>query len=321
MGVPRKIGILFLIPLLSVQAAFSGCSPQKITGESSSVSVYEDQGRTVDKKGGDSNNMGVINYTVVDVFRDSDVKSERVTQALLNQPVNILEEQESWLKVNVLDGYTGWIKSKYIDRDCSSINESDYMYKVIVTAKEKTIYTEAKGGFTLSSALMGSEFYSRNKAEGRYEIALPGARKGWVDEGGCIQVPIGSKLKKTSTADFIMTARKLKGAVYLWGGISAWGIDCSGFTYISSKVNGVDLPRDADQQFTSGEAVNGIADALPGDLLFFSTDSSLKDISHVGIYLGDGQFIHASKTKGSVVTSGVNEDYYKIRLIGIRRIF
>lgn len=265
-------------------------------------------------------NTGVIIDTVVDVFRERDVKSERVTQAIFNQPVTILEQQGVWTKVQVVDGYTGWIKTKYMDRDCTSIIAEDYKFRVVITGKSKRIYSQLQGGITIKEVVMGTELYSNKKVDGAYRVTLPGRVTGWISETGTIQVPVDEHIPKTSAEDFVATVLRLKGTSYLWGGISSWGIDCSGLTYITTRINGVDLPRDAHEQYEVGSRISKKL-IRRGDLVFFSNKPGSENITHVGISLGDGSFIHASKAKGYVTISSLDEPYFKERLVGVKRLF
>lgn len=316
--------LLFMLVLIFI--LIPGCSRKTeevsidMPSESTRLLEQEQNDFSVEETGTDNDTKGVITDTVVDVFRDPDIKSERVTQAIFNQPAVILEDRENWVLVKVVDGYTGWIKSKYLDRNCSSIDENKYKYRIVVTGKEKKISSNPKGGITIKDVVMGTEFYIKNKVDGAYEVALPGNITGWITETGTIQLKLNEHIPHTTAADFGETALKFKGTSYLWGGVSSWGMDCSGLTYICSRINGIDLPRDADQQFEIGKEVPS-GSMMKGDLVFFSTNTDLKDISHVGIYLGDNQFIHAGKGKGFVVVNSLNEKYYSSRIVGVKRIF
>ena len=79
---------------------------------------------------------------------------------------------------------------------------------------------------------------------------------------------------------------------YLWGGRTPFGIDCSGFTQIVYKLNGIKIPRDASQQVELGKTISFVDKANPGDLAFFDDDEG--NIIHVGIILNDKKIIHAS---------------------------
>ncbi len=114
----------------------------------------------------------------------------------------------------------------------------------------------------------------------------------------------------------IRSANGFMGTPYVMGGTTARGIDCSGFTQRVFAMNGIRLPRTADVQFNAGVGV-GRGQEQPGDLVFFET--YLPGPSHVGIYLGDGKFIHASSSRG-VCVSSLREDYYRRTYIGSRRV-
>jgi cell wall-associated NlpC family hydrolase len=111
------------------------------------------------------------------------------------------------------------------------------------------------------------------------------------------------------------TALRYLGVPYEWGGESFAGVDCSGFVQAVFRHNGIELPRTADAQFDVGRAVTQ-AGLEPGDLVFFQTYT--EGASHVGIYLGDGRFVHASASDGVRVDS-LSEDYYAERYLGARR--
>ncbi|WP_082034361.1 C40 family peptidase [Cohnella kolymensis] len=112
------------------------------------------------------------------------------------------------------------------------------------------------------------------------------------------------------------TVGKLIGIGYDYGGTTKSGFDCSGFTGYVFKQLGVNLPRTSRDQATRGMKV--ARDELrPGDLVFFNTSG--RGISHVGIYVGDGNFAHSSSRKG-VTISGLGDSYYSKRFVTARRV-
>jgi len=115
----------------------------------------------------------------------------------------------------------------------------------------------------------------------------------------------------------INTAREYIGVPYVWGGTTPSGFDCSGFIHYVYAQNGVTLPRTSAEQYGAGQSV-AKADMKPGDLVFFETYKP--GPSHVGIYLGDGQFIHASSGGGKVLVSNLSSTYYTEHYIGSRSV-
>lgn len=115
----------------------------------------------------------------------------------------------------------------------------------------------------------------------------------------------------------ILFAKKMMDIPYRFGGNSFFGIDCSGFVQKVYRIVGINLPRSARQQFEEGEPVDE-ADLSIGDLVFFKTYAPFP--SHVGIYLGDDLFIHASSIKKKVTIDSLKTPFYLKRFIGAKRV-
>jgi hypothetical protein len=106
----------------------------------------------------------------------------------------------------------------------------------------------------------------------------------------------GSSGGTASESAVVAEAQKYLGVPYLWGGTDpAKGLDCSGFTQLVFGNLGIDLPRVSSQQATAGRPVASLAEARPGDLVFFDYSKDRPGIDHVGIYLGDGKMIDSPK--------------------------
>ncbi len=265
-------------------------------------------------------NAAVINDTVVDVFTQNDILSTRLTQALFNQIVKVVSQEGSWTKIMMLDGTTGWVKSKYISRDASCVTDGRINNKIVVTAKTVYVYTGTGNDIKYKQVVLGTELYSVSKTKTGYDVLLPDNKKGWVEDGGVIAVPsTQNNIPKTSAEGFIQTVRKFEGTIYIIGGISRWGIDSPGLCYVGSRINGVDIPRNVKEIAKTGTSVT-LQEIKPGDLLLFSTNNVKKDVSDVGVYTGNSEFIHSSPSRG-VVTDSLEDSYYKTRIVGIRRIF
>jgi cell wall-associated NlpC family hydrolase len=114
----------------------------------------------------------------------------------------------------------------------------------------------------------------------------------------------------------ITTAKKYMGVPYVWGGTTTEGFDCSGFTQYVMKQNGITIPRTAAEQYATGTSVDK-SQLRVGDLVFFTTYK--EGASHVGFYMGDGKFIHASSANEQVTISNLGDTYYVEHYIGARR--
>lgn len=125
------------------------------------------------------------------------------------------------------------------------------------------------------------------------------------------------------TSSLLDRAKAFLGTPYRYGGRSPKGFDCSGFVSFVFDSFGVALPRSSVHQARQGESID-LDEIQPGDLLFFKTRGKTNRISHVGIYMGDGRFIHAgswgSRKSRCVKISELDGDYYIKRLVSARRV-
>lgn len=117
--------------------------------------------------------------------------------------------------------------------------------------------------------------------------------------------------------ELVVTALKLRGTPYVWGGSDPSGFDCSGFVQWVFNAVGVRLPRETRDQFRVGQTVD-LEEVAPGDLVFFDTES--KGASHVGLAIGDGQFVHAPSSRGVVRVESYGSSYWRPRFVGARRV-
>ena len=131
---------------------------------------------------------------------------------------------------------------------------------------------------------------------------------------GSVKAPASKTQDDTSR--LVETAMRYRGVRYRYGGITTRGMDCSGLVARVLDLNGIDAPHNSRALYQLGKAVS--RDKLePGDLVFFNTRG--RGISHVGIYIGDSKFIHASSRGGRVRVDSLKEGYYQRRYVGARR--
>lgn len=133
--------------------------------------------------------------------------------------------------------------------------------------------------------------------------------------------PSASALSGTKPSDkaaaIIATAKQYIGVPYLWGGATPTGFDCSGYVQYVFAKHGINLPRTSKQQWTVGTSVSKTA-LQPGDLVFFA-NTYTSGVSHLGIYIGNDQFIHASSSQG-VTISSLSNSYWASHYHGAKRV-
>ncbi len=144
--------------------------------------------------------------------------------------------------------------------------------------------------------------------------------RGLLPTAAQIQAYPGVQRMRDAASELVMSAMNFLGVPYRWGGDNAdQGFDCSGFTrHVFENSLGLVLPRRADQQANSAGLLSVRRDELkPGDLVFFNT--MRRAFSHVGIYVGEGRFIHAPRAGSEVRIEDMRESYWSKRFNGARR--
>ncbi len=246
---------------------------------------------------------GLIALSVANLRSGPDHASELVSQALMGTPVKILDKKGSWYRVQTPDSYLGWMDAPALcplkeDR----LNDWGKAKRYLFVPLGGWIYaTPQRKAPVVGDLVSGCLFIGEPGPKHFLKIDLPDGRFGYVLEKQCIEFNQWASQKATP-GGIIGMALAMNGAPYLWGGTSAKAVDCSGLVKMVFFSQALILARDASQQALQGEPVDfkDRDNLLPGDLLFFGR--SAQRIVHVGIYLGEGQYIHAS---GRVQINGI----------------
>ncbi len=235
---------------------------------------------------------------------------------------------DGWYKV-VYRGTMGYMSAEYLNY--SSAMNGSFGYGTIHGTSVRM-----RDGASLDANIIGK--YSNNEkvniigVNGDWYKVQLGDKTGYIYSdyvalnGGVSEVHTGavsangaSSGESSSSGQAIVdTAMKYLGVPYVWAGTSPSGFDCSGLVYYVYKENGYSINRTAASIYQNGTSVDK-SELQVGDAICF-TNSSYSTIGHVGIYIGGGQFIHASSGSGSVVISDLSSSYYTNHYYGARRI-
>lgn len=253
--------------------------------------------------------QGVINLSVATMRTRSSYAAELATQATMGTPVEVLKKQGAFYLVRTPDGYLGWMDRYGVSlKDASEMQTWKATEKLIYIEDYGHVYTSPKMETRVSDVVLGDVFIAGKQQSGMQELIFPDGRKGFVPVGSVTDFDQWLKQAEPTADHIIATAKTLIGVPYLWGGTSIKGVDCSGFTKTAYFMNGLVLPRDASQQARAGIAVDAMQGAdldvqkalknmKKGDLIFFSGSkftNPKKPVTHVALYIGDGQFIHSA---------------------------
>lgn len=237
-----------------------------------------------------------VSVSVASVFRAPSATAERVTQALLGERVRVLSVAGGWARVVVTDqyrtadGYPGYMLANALAAPPTGGTATARVKVARAAVRTEASATAPAVRTAFMATLLGADAPEGDAAWVR--VYLPGREQpAYVAAADVALEPVAIK----TGADIIRTALQLRGTLYLWGGLTASGIDCSGLTFTSFRVHGVTLPRDADQQYQVGRPVD--RDHLQvGDLVFFGPRRG--KVTHVGIYWKDGQFVESAGRLG-----------------------
>ena len=229
--------------------------------------------------------------------------------------VKISGEYAGWYEVSVSGKY-GYIKKDYVKVGSAAVSEPEKTMDSVGTITGNSVRMRSGPGTSYSVIgyyNKGIQVNVTGQTGSWYAVTYKGL-KGYISAD---YVKLGTS---NALADQIVaTAKEYLGTPYVWGGTSPKGFDCSGFVYYVYQQYGYQLQRRASLQYANNGVSVSKNQLQPGDLVFFS--DSVDPIGHVGMYIGNGYFIHASSGKGCVcITALEGSSYYINHYAGAKRI-
>lgn len=242
------------------------------------------------------------------------------TQVLYGQEVLFLEERDEWVHVMIPDqpsskndnGYPGWIPKCQLKKSTLDWNMQKRPVVVMTRPKAKLLTMNDELCLSFQTALP----LIREEAD-QVIVQTPDGT-GSINWGQVVVFESMEARYKGTGADIVAAGELFLRLPYLWGGMSSFGYDCSGFSYSMCRANGYVIPRDAHEQANAGKMVE-ISEMKPGDLLFFANNEGKGRIHHVGIYYGDGKLLHSPNTGKRVEIIPLAGTIYEKELCKVRR--
>lgn len=276
---------------------------------------------------GETSKIKKVSTSVLNVRDGNSTFAKKIGTLKIGDEVKVIETINQWDKIEAKD-ISGWVCNTYLaEIEVDTQKEEDLILK---TAVINTALLNVRAESDAQSKRIGS--LKKNAV-----VAIVGEENGWYkikynNEYGYIlsdytvnkdiQISRGSYTRGERPSVAAQTATTLAlqyvGCKYVWGGTSPNGFDCSGLVYYVYKDYVPNLGRSARPQATTGTTIEK-ENLIMGDLVFFGEDGG-KTVTHVGIYVGDGIFVHAANSKRGVVTDSLLSGYYEKNFLHAKRI-
>ena len=262
----------------------------------------------------------VVAKPVINMYSKPTADSDVVSQALYGTGVLSLQKHADWYNISTADGYKGWVSAT----DLKALDTGPYApdgRSVRVAGLDVNIYRDPD--VTRHAPVLRLPWEARlelvpgkiDNSARWLQVKLVDGETAWVQHGD-----VSAETSPLTIDQTLQLARRFLGVTYTWGGVSSQGFDCSGFTQMLERQRGILMPRDADVQAAwSGVTVVEREDLKPGDLLFFG--ASTTKITHTGMYLGNGEFIHdTTHDHPGVQISKLDDKPWTTLLVAARRV-
>jgi cell wall-associated NlpC family hydrolase/LysM repeat protein len=234
------------------------------------------------------------------VRRAPNANAEKVTVVQSGTQVTVLDHESGWYKLKFPKGTVGWMRGDLL-REIAA--------PAVANARPQQAQTRTAARPQNNRVAQAPRAATRTASNRPAQAARPAQsapRQSFIPGAGVV-------------SNLLATAQSYRGVRYRWGGTTAKGFDCSGFVSTVYRQHGVSLPRTSRSMASTAGTPVSLKDLKPGDLVFFKTRRSSR-INHVGIYQGDGKFIHSSSGQGGVRVDRLDSGYYSKTVVSARRV-
>lgn len=276
-----------------------------------------------------TNPWALITVSTANMRLNPSHDAEMGTQALMGTPLRILKEEDGWLLVQTPEKYLSWIEEDVVEPLSQETFEKWRNSERVFVTAWLDFLRDPDSNQVVTNVTAGCILRKSSETKDTWIVITPDGRTGKLSKNSAIDFNLWKEKTIPEKNKILETAMTFIGTPYLWGGTSIKGVDCSGFVKTVYYLNGCILARDASQQVLYGEDVP-VDDKFsfnPGDLVFFgrrAKDDKPEKVTHVGLYLGDSEFIHSSglvKINSFDSTRANYSRYRTISLLKVRRIF
>ena len=276
-----------------------------------------------------STTKATVTATSLNVRSGAGTSYSVITKLSKGTVVDVLESASNgWKKIKTSGGTTGWASGDYLTTGSAGNSSTDNStsqtsYKATVNTDSLNMRKGAGTSYSVITKLSNGTVVDvlESASNGWKKIKTSNGTIGWVSgsylaNGVVEQTSTPSTNKVQAVIDL---AHKQLGKPYVWGAEGPNSFDCSGLIYyVYKNAASITLPRTSSDQYSAGVAVSR-SNLKAGDLIFSSTDGT-GNITHVAIYVGDGQMIHAPRNGKNVEKVSINNSYWNKAYVGARRV-
>lgn len=274
-----------------------------------------------------------VDASALNIRKGAGTEYDRVTTVVEDERLVVLEKtNDDWWKVNYC-GHEGYVAAEYLKDDLKAENFKPTRFEGTVTASSARVRQKpSTSAATLATAANGKELTVIGINNGWYKVIYSGSKEGYIRSDlmkitdvakdstkKTVSAKYNSVKGSTKGAEIANYALQFKGHRYVYGAEGPNSFDCSGLVYYVYKtVYKYNVDRTASQQYKNNGVKVSKEDLVPGDLVFFSSNG--RSVTHVGIYIGDNEFVHASTSDTGVIISNLTSAYYTRVWFGAKRI-